>query len=201
MNPRLPPPTSIRGQVKRWVASRADRLVPTVVEVGARRKEGTWWADYRDVMPVPGTWIGVDLQGGPHVDVLADICDERCADYLRLMLQDRGEADGRCNTVITTEMLEHVRHPLKALQNMLGILRPGGSLLLSTVFAWVFHEEPRDFWRFSVDGIRELALEAGFAEAEAEWGGLLITHTLNDHGDIGDTKHKIHTHVFLTATA
>ncbi len=46
------------------------------------------------------------------------------------------------DTVVSTEVLEHVPNPLQAMREMRRVLKPGGFLILSTPMYWPRHEEP-----------------------------------------------------------
>ncbi len=58
--------------------------------------------------------------------------------------------------VLCTEVLEHLEDPRKALEEMRRVLRPGGTLLLTTRFVFPLHDTPNDFWRFTKFGLKKL---------------------------------------------
>jgi SAM-dependent methyltransferase len=74
--------------------------------------------------------------------------------------------DGSVDTILLTEVLEHLERPQDALAECARLLRPGGHVILTTPFSWPLHEEPRDFYRFSPHGLRYLAEGAGFEVVE-----------------------------------
>ncbi|HWX18421.1 MAG TPA: class I SAM-dependent methyltransferase [Candidatus Binatia bacterium] len=69
--------------------------------------------------------------------------------------------DGSFDTVVSTEVLEHLPDPLRALREMQRTLRPGGHLILSTPLYWPRHEVPHDFFRYPYDGLLHLVNESG----------------------------------------
>jgi SAM-dependent methyltransferase len=69
--------------------------------------------------------------------------------------------DRTFDTVVSTEVLEHVSNPLGALGEMRRVLKPGGTLVLSTPLYWPRHEEPHDFYRYPYDGLLYLVKESG----------------------------------------
>jgi len=71
-------------------------------------------------------------------------------------------ADRSFETVVSTEVLEHVPDPLRTLKEMRRVLKPGGHLILSTPMYWPRHEVPYDFFRYPYDGLLYLLKEAGF---------------------------------------
>jgi SAM-dependent methyltransferase len=70
--------------------------------------------------------------------------------------------DKSFDTVVSTEVLEHLSDPLRALRQMHRVLTPGGHLILSTPMYWPRHETPYDFFRYPYDGLLFLIKESGF---------------------------------------
>ena len=66
------------------------------------------------------------------------------------------------DTVICSQVLEHIFTPADFLREIRRVLRPGGKLLLTTPFAWDEHEQPHDFARYSSFGLRTLLQQNGF---------------------------------------
>lgn len=73
--------------------------------------------------------------------------------------------DGSFDVVITQETLEHVADPFKAMDEMVRVLRSGGVLYCQLPFIIGFHPGPKDFWRFTVQGISEIVARAGLHHA------------------------------------
>jgi len=97
--------------------------------------------------------IGIDLEDGTHGTSAVDAVGSA---------YETGEPDSKADTVLMTQVFEHLEEPAKGLQESFRILAPGGHLILSTDFAWHLHEEPRDFFRYSPHGLRYLFEQAGF---------------------------------------
>ncbi|HVM59157.1 MAG TPA: class I SAM-dependent methyltransferase [Candidatus Paceibacterota bacterium] len=58
--------------------------------------------------------------------------------------------------VLCTEMLEHTKHPEIVARELMRVLKPGGTLVLTTRFVYPLHDTPNDFFRFTKYGLREL---------------------------------------------
>ena len=53
-------------------------------------------------------------------------------------------------------VLEHVRDPVKVMSEIYRVLAPGGYVHLVTPFCHPFHEYPKDYRRFTLDGLKVL---------------------------------------------
>lgn len=77
-------------------------------------------------------------------------------------------ADGCFDTVLASQVLEHVFEPQLFLSEIRRALRPGGQLILTVPFAWDEHEQPWDFARYSTFGLRHLLEQHGFTVLRQE---------------------------------
>lgn len=89
-------------------------------------------------------YVNIDLFPLPGVDVAAD------AERLPF-------SSGIFQRVECDAVLEHVRCPESVMREIERVLAPGGYAHLVTPFCHPFHEYPRDFRRFTPDGLKELA--------------------------------------------
>lgn len=101
-----------------------------------------------------GGYVNLDLFAVPGVDVAADAHQLPFADEIFQRIE--------CDAV-----LEHVRRPEQVIREMQRVLAPGGYLHLVTPFCHPFHEYPKDYRRFTIDGLKELA--AGMEVVDAGW--------------------------------
>jgi len=80
----------------------------------------------------------------------------------------------RYDTVVCHQVLEHVRHPWRAFAEFHRVLKPGGIILVSVPHISRRHELPRDYFRFTQEGVVALLEDAGYVEINAlPFGGLL----------------------------
>jgi len=63
------------------------------------------------------------------------------------------------DTVLCLEILEHVKQPLEVLKEINRVLKPGCVLILSAPQNYWLHKDPKDFYRFTQQGLIELAKE------------------------------------------
>ncbi len=87
--------------------------------------------------------------GLSHVDITADLNQP-------LPLRDQS-----ANTVLLTDVLEHLSSPGLLLREVARVLTPGGALVGSVPFMYRLHEEPHDHCRFTCHALRHMAQEAG----------------------------------------
>jgi SAM-dependent methyltransferase len=78
-------------------------------------------------------------------------------------------SDARFAHVLCTEVLEHARAPEALVGEMMRVLKPGGTLVLTVPFAARVHHAPHDYHRFTRYGVAQLL--AGFADVRVEERG------------------------------
>ena len=66
------------------------------------------------------------------------------------------------DSTISTQVLEHVKNPQKAVEEFYRVLKPGGYCLITVPQLNELHEEPRDYFRFTRYGLEEIFNNAGF---------------------------------------
>lgn len=94
----------------------------------------------------PKEYIGVDMIPGPGVDV---VC----------LAEDLVEKFGAesFDTVISNELMEHARNWREVISNMKRVLKPGGSILLTTRGkGFKIHAYPHDYWRYDVEDMKKI---------------------------------------------
>jgi SAM-dependent methyltransferase len=92
---------------------------------------------------VASDYFGTDIQPGP---LITYVCP---AEELTV-------PDASVDLVLSTQVLEHVRNPHRALQEIARVLRPGGYAFVTTHGVWPFHPHPTDYWRWTQQGFEAL---------------------------------------------
>ncbi len=64
--------------------------------------------------------------------------------------------DKSFDTVLCTDVLEHLEEPDKAINEAYRVLKPNAYAIYTVPFFWHIHEAPRDFYRFTEFGLRYL---------------------------------------------
>lgn len=71
-------------------------------------------------------------------------------------------SDGEFNTVILSDVLEHIKEPRQLCIELNRILKENGILIMNVPFFYWLHEEPHDYYRYTQHALRSLAEESGF---------------------------------------
>ncbi len=149
----------MHDEVLAWVKLHGTDEPVAVLEIGGRNVNGT----VRDCFPNADPYIGLDMQDGPGVDVIADAT---C-----------WEPDREYDIVISTGMLEHLERWRDIIATAYRALRPGGRLILTCAGPgwqrhgangeglqpgeWYQNIEPADLWKCF----------DGWADAHVDMGG------------------------------
>jgi SAM-dependent methyltransferase len=94
------------------------------------------------------------LHPSPHVDHFCDLN------------QPLSLPDAAFDTVVLTDVLEHIARPEVLWPEMRRVLAPGGRLLLATPFLYWIHEAPHDYARYTEHMLRRFCTEQGFRVVE-----------------------------------
>ena len=104
---------------------------------------------WRRNFPESCSYVGVDPYRGTEYGVI----------------QDLGEADD-ADVILLLEVLEHVEDPVAFLKKCVSKMRSGGILVLSVPWSARVHGAPRDFQRWTPDGLRQVLSGAGLRTDE-----------------------------------
>src|SRR4030042_5396426 len=98
-------------------------------------------------------YIGLEHKDSIHAKDKAEILGS--ADNIPL-------PDNYVDTVILTQVIEHVENPSRVLKEIRRVMKKQGMLIVAWPFLYPIHEEPRDFYRYTGFGLTHMAEEAGF---------------------------------------
>jgi len=147
------PPVTARHRLEAWVRSQKHRLVGPVLDVGTSRSQRAWIDTLTERLTLDVCREVYDAST-EKPDIQADLEDLSAIE------------DARFGSVLCTEVLEHVRNPVRALTELLRVTRPGGSLLVSVPWFYPFHPCPLDLRRFTAQGLSLAVEDAGWSEVE-----------------------------------
>jgi SAM-dependent methyltransferase len=83
--------------------------------------------------------------------------------------------DQSVDVILCTQVLEHLRYPTKALQEISRLLKPGGRLCITVPFAADEHMLPYDYFRYTRYALDFMLQEQGFLPPEIDpQGGRFI---------------------------
>lgn len=88
-------------------------------------------------------YYGTDMISGEDVDFVVDFEDDN--DVFRRQF---GEV-GQFSSIIIMNVLEHTFDPIRVLDNLFTILKPGGYCINVTPTVWPLHDYPYDCWRIN----------------------------------------------------
>lgn len=132
----------------------------TALSPGSRILDvGSGDAPYRELF-TDHKYLTIDMEGTPYQP-------EQPPDFLG-PAHDLPLDDGSLDAVLCTQVLEHVPNPAEVMLEFFRVLRPGGSLWLTTPLTWYLHELPHDYYRYTPAGLEHLATQAGFAGHETK---------------------------------
>lgn len=115
-----------------------------IVEIGSCNVNGT----LRDFRPPGATYIGLDLDDGPGVNI-------KITPGERLPIED-----GSADVVLSSSAFEHDPCFWRTFLEMARIVAPGGFIYINAPSNGPVHRYPADCWRFYPDAGKSLALWA-----------------------------------------
>lgn len=117
------------------------------------------------------------LDAGAGRGAWESLLKENCTKYTSLDIEDVTErgidiiadiqslkkiVDESFDTIFCSQVLEHVTKPDKALNEFFRIMKNNGVLILSVPHLSYLHNEPNDFYRYTIYGLRYMLEKAGF---------------------------------------
>ncbi len=118
---------------------------------------------------ISGTLLDYGSGSSPYRSLFSNVTYRRAdytpsagIDYKVREDQTIDERDETFDCVLSTQVLEHVRRPEIYLAESFRLLKPGGTLILSTHGTFEEHGCPYDFRRWTADGLEEEIASASF---------------------------------------
>lgn len=137
-------------QESRNLGESCSALTGTVLDVGCAEGRP------RNHLPADTWYIGLDYFStatdwyGTRPDVFGDA-------------QKLPFADHTIDHVLFLDVIEHLPAPDQSLSELHRVLKKGGSMTLQVPFMYPLHDEPLDFHRWTLHGLRGAAARHGFA--------------------------------------
>ena len=147
-------PTPVRVVFEGELKPILRKLVGTLLNIGGGSMSYREWT--------PAEMVNLDLMPGPDVDVVADLSRELPF------------VDCSFDHVLCTSVLEHVSQPEQVVSEIRRVLKPGGRLVLYVPYLFPVHPDPRDYWRFSPDGLDVLCSDLKPVKRIAVGGPFLL---------------------------
>lgn len=121
-----------------------------VLELGSLNVNGT----ARTAFWNAGSYVGLDMRPGPCVDVVGKASDLRRIFPLYT----------RFDCIVATSFFEHDPTFWDTMTAIRGVLKTGGYFVLTVPTPdFPYHGEPKDYWRFQEDALRDVFFD-GFSE-------------------------------------
>ena len=110
-----------------------------------------------------------------------------CSEYISMDVHDgegidvvgRAEKlpfpDESLDSIVCTQVLEHLNLPFEASKEMYRVLKPGGHVLLTAPQMNELHEEPHDYFRYAKFGLVDMFEYLGFKSLVCEQRGGFFT--------------------------
>ncbi len=130
-----------------------------VLDFGGGERFGKWLSTYESLF-TKCTYRTFDFDAATGADIIGDI-------------HAIPMGDGSCDAIICASVLEHVRDPIRAMDELRRVLRKGGVMFLYVPSIYPYHARKGrypDYWRFFDDTMREI-LFAGFSEVDVHKRG------------------------------
>lgn len=102
--------------------------------------------------------IGVDMISGPGVDAVINLEEPLPAGF------------GPFAHIDCVSVLEHSKRPWLLAANLERLLQPEGTIYVQVPFVWRVHAYPSDYWRFTVEGVKELFANINWAMVQFVYG-------------------------------
>ena len=143
-----------------WIEKNSRYVGKDVLEIGSKKHNDHEFLGLRDYLGKKKpdvSLLGCDISTGENVDVVVDLAGSPKS--IKKALGNR-----QFDTLFCVSVLEHIPNVFAASNNMMNLLKTGGSLFVSVPFVFRYHGYPGDLWRFTPEGIQYLFPDVDFAD-------------------------------------
>jgi SAM-dependent methyltransferase len=121
-----------------------------VLELGSLNVNGTARTAFWNAKE----YVGIDSRPGPCVDHVIEAS----------WIAEHFDGHDKFDCVVATSFFEHDRNFVQTLRNVHFVLNSGGYFVLTVPTPdFPYHAEPKDYWRFQEDALRDVFFD-GFSE-------------------------------------
>lgn len=110
-----------------------------------------------------------------YADTRASMFARESSEFVEANVLSLPFEDSSADTIIFTQVLEHVTDPILALDQITRVLKNKGVLVISVPFIYQAHAQPHDYWRFSEYGIKKLLQDRNYKIKLFHYQGYLGT--------------------------
>ncbi|MBW2624540.1 MAG: class I SAM-dependent methyltransferase [Deltaproteobacteria bacterium] len=139
----------IHGREKKLLAGIGDALEGRVLDIGCSDQR------LRPYLKKGTRYIGLDYY-------------DTAENWYQTKPQVYGDAaalpfhDSAMDSIVLLDVLEHLPGPETCLKEISRVLTPGGLLILQVPFLYPLHDEPLDYHRWTIHGLRSITRRFGF---------------------------------------
>jgi SAM-dependent methyltransferase len=157
--------------------------------MGFKNEIASFLQDFVDAAPAKGAVLDVGCGGRIYEDIF------KKHSYTGIDVQESGRdnkkpdkyydgkyipfPDASFETVISTEVFEHVEDLDHLIKDIFRVTKPNGHLIVTVPFIWGEHEMPYDFRRFTSIGIRNYLKQNGFELVKERKGTVGVSAFVN----------------------
>jgi SAM-dependent methyltransferase len=115
---------------------------------------GAGTAKYCEIFkPYTTEYVAFDIVHGKNINIVGDVLNPPFANET-------------FDTIVSTQVMEHVEKPWILVNQIKRILKPGGVCIMTAPFLIPYHADPNDFFRYTRQGLESLFKNEGFIVEE-----------------------------------
>ncbi|MCX6813429.1 MAG: class I SAM-dependent methyltransferase [Candidatus Azambacteria bacterium] len=124
---------------------------------------GAGMAKYKEIIVKnAGNYVACDVKKTENIDTVCNVAN--------LIFPSES-----FDTVISTQVFEHVDNPFTVVREIKKVLKSGGNAIITAPFMVPFHPDPKDNFRFSKEGLEEIFKSQSFEIVESGiYGGFFM---------------------------